>query len=142
MSPYLTLLNPLTEINDQMYEWIPQQVMSLLRCSDSPRYVIYSYGQTLKPAADGFYGRSPYVGMITNYQVVSEVATRAVVRFESMPTNVLATNVVNEIVGGTNTITVTNWFTVPSMTNNRVVIERTWAVQFDRDSNVCPGCDK
>ena len=42
-------LNPTNQISDAMYEWLPQQVMSLLRVG-TPRYVIYSYGQALKPA--------------------------------------------------------------------------------------------
>ena len=77
-------------ISDEMYEWLPQQTMSLLRCSGSPRYVIYCYGQALKPAPNGIYtGGGPFFGMVTNYQVVSEIATRAVVRFGSMLTNVV-----------------------------------------------------
>jgi len=71
-----------------MYEWLPQQVMGLLRVSGSPRYVIYSYGQALKPAANGTYlGAGPYFGMITNYQIVSESDSRAVVELEGAPTN-------------------------------------------------------
>ena len=73
-------------ISDEMYEWLPQQTMSLLRCSDSPRYVIYCYGQALKPAPNGIYTLTTAAGMfglVTNYQVVSEIATRAVVRFNS-----------------------------------------------------------
>ena len=38
-------------ISDEMYEWLPQQVMSLLRVG-TPRYVIYCYGQALKPAPE------------------------------------------------------------------------------------------
>ncbi len=80
-------------VNDEMYEWLPQQVMSLLRVSgtvQSPvRYVIYSYGQTLKPAPNGIYtgnatlanGQSAF-GMVTNYQVVAEAATRTVLRYD------------------------------------------------------------
>jgi hypothetical protein len=71
---------------DAMYEWLPQQTMSLLRVG-TPRYVIYSYGQALKPApppngiftADGL--------LVTNYQVMSEMALRTVVRFDTMRTN-------------------------------------------------------
>jgi hypothetical protein len=78
-------------INDEVYEWLPQQTLSLLRVtgtSQSPmRYVIYSYGQTLQPAPNGVVtggpnlanGTSPF-GMVTNYQVVAETATRTVVR--------------------------------------------------------------
>jgi len=100
-SPFLNLVN--TNFNgDEMYEWLPQQTMSLLR-TGSPRYVIYSYGQTLKPAPGGTYlGSGSFFGMVTNYQVVSETATRAVVRFDSTVTNILGTN---------------------SVINNRAVIE-------------------
>jgi hypothetical protein len=89
-SPFLNLAN--TNYNsDEMYEWLPQQTMSLLRVSAAPRYVIYSYGQTLKPAPNGVSlgtAVNGTFGMVTNYQVVSEIATRAVVRFKQ----VLVTN--------------------------------------------------
>jgi hypothetical protein len=77
-----------------MYEWLPQQAMSLLRVG-TPRYVIYSYGQALKPAPNGTYLGAPagMFGMVTNYQVVSEIATRAVVRFETARTNVIGNKI-------------------------------------------------
>ena len=78
-------------ISDEMYEWLPQQTMSLLRAgteNGGPRYVIYSYGQTLKPAPNGIVTSGTDFGMVTNYQVVAEMATRAVVQLHS----VLATN--------------------------------------------------
>jgi hypothetical protein len=57
--------------------------------------------------------------MITNYQIVSEIATRAVVRFNSAVTNVITfTNGINA-----DGVNVTNWFTVPVVTNNNAVIE-------------------
>ena len=50
-SPFLNLNNTFQGgqqqqygISDEVYEWLPQQVMSLLR-EGSPRYVIYCYGQ-------------------------------------------------------------------------------------------------
>jgi hypothetical protein len=102
-------------ISDEMYEWLPQQTMSLLRVSGSPRYVIYCYGQALKPAPNGIYtGGGQYFGMVTNYQVVSEIATRAVVRFGSTLTNVITTNTFLGING---------WVSVPVPTNNNAVIE-------------------
>jgi hypothetical protein len=104
-SPFLAGLNPTNQINDEMYEWLPQQVMSLLRVG-TPRYVIYSYGQTLKPAPNGIVTSGPFFGMVTNYQIVSEVATRAVVRFNSTLTNI--------VVNGTN---------MPTVINNNAVIE-------------------
>ncbi|HUZ08226.1 MAG TPA: hypothetical protein VMV89_12160, partial [Candidatus Paceibacterota bacterium] len=99
-SPFLNLVN--TNFNgDERYEWLPQQVMSLLRVG-TPRYVIYSYGQALKPAPtpNGVYTANGL--LITNYQIVAEAATRAVVRFDSTVTNI----------NGTLTVT-----------NNRAVIE-------------------
>ena len=99
-----------------MYEWLPQQTMSLLRCAGSPRYVIYCYGQALKPAPNGIYtGGGAFFGMVTNYQIVSEIATRAVVRFGSTVTNV--------ITYASDFSTYTNWFTVPVVTNNNAVVE-------------------
>jgi hypothetical protein len=119
-SPFLNWNDPIQQTNgisDEMYEWLPQQAMSLLRVSDSPRYVIYSYGQTLKPAPNSVYTVSgPFFGMVTNYQVVAEAATRAVVRFNGTRINsAVLTNPVSNIY---------YWITVPSVTNNNVVIER------------------
>jgi len=87
LSPFLSALNPTNQISDEMYEWLPQQIMSLLRVG-APRYVIYSYGQTLKPAQGGvFLGAGANFGMVTNYQVAAEIATRTVVRMDTMRTN-------------------------------------------------------
>ncbi|MGH7993087.1 MAG: hypothetical protein ACREDQ_06200, partial [Limisphaerales bacterium] len=120
-SPFLNWNDPIQQTNgisDEMYEWLPQQAMSLLRASDSPRYVIYNYGQTLKPAPNGIYtGSGAFFGMATNYQVVAEAATRAVVRFNGTRINsAILTNL--EGPGPY------YWITVPSVTNNNVVIEQ------------------
>jgi hypothetical protein len=69
-------------------ERIPQQVLGLLHGPEqTPRYVIYSYGQALKPAGPrSFYmGSGPYFGLCTNYQITAEVATRAVVHVDGAP---------------------------------------------------------
>jgi hypothetical protein len=87
-SPFLNWNNSVQQrsgISDAMYEWLPQQIMSLLR-DGSPRYVIYCYGQTLKPAPDSLVTGGPNFGMCTNYQVVAESAARAVVRVEGATT--------------------------------------------------------
>jgi hypothetical protein len=85
-SPFLNTSSPqiTNGISDEMYEWLPQQTLSLLRVSSAPRYVIYCYGQTLKPAPDGVETGSTDFGMVTNYQVVAETATRAVVQFRQV----------------------------------------------------------
>jgi len=42
----------------------------------------------LKPAKNGSYlGGGTFFGMVTNYQVASEIATRAVVRLDTTRTN-------------------------------------------------------
>jgi hypothetical protein len=82
------------DVSDEMYEWLPQQIMSLVRSTGNPRYAIYSYGHTLKPATDGMVlssatlpsGYNPF-GLVTNYQVVAESATRAVVTVQPVLTN-------------------------------------------------------
>jgi hypothetical protein len=97
-SPFLTPFfnsSATNGFNDELYEWLPQQTMGLLTVSTTPRYVIYSYGQTLKPAQNGIDTASgtAIFGMVTNYQVVSEIATRAVVRVNT----VLTTNTSNTV---------------------------------------------
>jgi hypothetical protein len=88
-SPFLNWNNTVQQqsgISDEMYEWLPQQAMSLLRAPSAPRYVIYAYGQALKPAPNGIVTSGPFFQMITNYQVVTESAVRAVIRVEGANT--------------------------------------------------------
>jgi len=66
-------------IDDFAYEWIPQQILSLLRVGE-PRFVIYAYGQALRPA-----DIDPASGRVRNYQVTAEHVTRTVVRLEGDP---------------------------------------------------------
>ncbi len=66
------------DISDEAYEQIPQQILGLLRVG-SPRYVIYCYGQALRPAQDGVALDLTHNGLVTNYQVVAESAARAVI---------------------------------------------------------------
>ena len=73
-------------INDEEYEWLPQQIMGLVRGTEQ-RYVIYCFGQTLKPAPGGKYLLSGNnFQMVTNYQVVAESAIRAVIRVDNANT--------------------------------------------------------
>ena len=104
-SPYLNLGNPgtlkvkasnpqdmvtqqqLRAISDSDYERIPQQILSLLRLDQAPRFVVYAYGQALKPAEKSIITSGAYFGLCTNYQVTAEVATRAVIKIEGAPEN-------------------------------------------------------
>ena len=75
-------------IRDEVYEWLPQQMMGLLTCPTGPRYVVYCYGQALRPAPDSYASapnNGPF-GLVTNYQVVAESAARAVIRLDRRAT--------------------------------------------------------
>lgn len=73
------------DMTDAVYERIPQQILGLLKGPDEPRFVIYAYGQALKPADRSLVTSGPFLGLCTNYQVVAEAATRTVVRIEGAP---------------------------------------------------------
>jgi hypothetical protein len=69
---------------DSDYERIPQQILSLVKVGE-PRYVIYAWGQSLKPAdyTPGIgVGIDPSSKVVRNYQITGESATRTVVRVE------------------------------------------------------------
>ncbi len=72
-------------LTDEAYEAIPQQIMSLLKLEEYPRYSIYLYGQALKPARRSIYLiPGPYKGICTNYQITGEYAAKAEVRIEGV----------------------------------------------------------
>jgi len=82
-SPYVPRGGVSTTGGDEVYERIPQQIMSLLTLNQSPRFVIYSFGQTLHPAANHpLVTGGTFNGLCTNYQITAESVTRAVVRVE------------------------------------------------------------
>jgi hypothetical protein len=96
------------DISDELYEWLPQQVMGLLRLSSTPRYVVYCYGQALRPAPNALVTSSgPLFGLCTNYQVVAESAARAVLRVDK---NVVTNTAVIPNVRGTNYTTTVESF--------------------------------
>jgi hypothetical protein len=71
-------------LNDAAVERLPQQILGLLKCDHTPRFVIYAFGQTLKPAAHAIVPSGPFAGLCTNYQIMAEAATRTVIRFEGV----------------------------------------------------------
>ena len=73
-------------ISDELYEWLPQQTLGLLRTGGAVRYVVYCYGQTLHPAPDGKVLSSANFGVVTNYQITAESAARAVIRVDNART--------------------------------------------------------
>ena len=85
-SPFLNLSSspPNPPLSDAAMERIPQQILGLLKADTVPRFVIYSYGQTLKPAPRSRVTGGAFFGLVTNYQITAEVATRTVVRFDGV----------------------------------------------------------
>lgn len=93
--PELTTRSPLIVSNstqlqrgltDAAVERIPQQILGLLRGQDDPRFVIFAYGQSLRPAsANAFVLGGPLSGLCTNYAITAEAAFRTVVRVEGAP---------------------------------------------------------
>jgi hypothetical protein len=93
-TPELTVASPLLNvssdvqrqrgIDDATYERLPQMLLGLLRGGDQPRFAIYAYGQTLKPANRSKVMSGTYAGLVTNYQVTAEFATRTVVRINTV----------------------------------------------------------
>jgi hypothetical protein len=70
--------------NDRAVEYIPQQILSLLR-KDEPRFVVYAFGQSLKPAPRSLTTDPDYYHMCTNYQITGEVITKTTFRVEGSP---------------------------------------------------------
>jgi hypothetical protein len=79
-------------LSDSDYERIPQQLLGLVKVGE-PRYVLYAWGQSLKPAEYGVrlngatlertgVGVDPATKVPINYQITGELASRAVVRVE------------------------------------------------------------
>jgi hypothetical protein len=96
--PELTTASPFLAINspsstpaipmptDAAFERLPQQILGLLQCDQTPRFAIYAYGQALKPAPRSRVTSGSFFGLCTNYQITAEVATRTIVRFDGVPT--------------------------------------------------------
>jgi hypothetical protein len=63
--------------NDEMVERIPQQTLSLLKVG-LPQFVIYSWGQSLKPKNLYSSGSGNLLNICTNYEITGEFLTRTV----------------------------------------------------------------
>lgn len=66
---------------DRAVEQIPQQILSLLQ-RDEPRFVVYAFGQSLKPAPRSLTTSADFYNLCTNYQVTGEVITKTTFRVE------------------------------------------------------------
>jgi hypothetical protein len=86
-SPFLNATNAAQKIwgvNDAVCERIPQQVLGLLTLDKSPRFLVFAYGQALKPAPRSIVTSGPFFNLCTNYQVTAEAATRTVFRIDGL----------------------------------------------------------
>jgi hypothetical protein len=84
-SPYLRLsAGPRGIPADEVVERIPQMALSLLK-RDEPRFVVYAYGQSLRPApASVVTDFGPYFQMPTNYVISGEYVTKTLMRLETV----------------------------------------------------------
>jgi hypothetical protein len=70
--------------NDEMMERIPQQTLGLLKLG-LPQFVIYSWGQSLKPKNLYSTGSGNLQNICTNYEITGEYLTRTVCHIVSDP---------------------------------------------------------
>jgi hypothetical protein len=84
-SPFLLNNGPAGAFTDEEVEAIPQQVAGLLKLGQ-PRFVIYGYGQALKPKDIYFGSQANLFNLCTNYQITGEFLTRTVCHVVGDPT--------------------------------------------------------
>lgn len=85
----LTVNSPIIQpypatLNDEMVERIPQQTMGLLKVG-LPQFVIYAWGQSLKPKNLYTSGTGGMQNLCTNYEITGEFLTRTVCHLVSDP---------------------------------------------------------
>jgi hypothetical protein len=82
LSPYLRRAgNQRLVWVDEAMERIPQQIMSLLQ-RDEPKFVVYAFGQSLKPAPHSLVTSANFYNLCTNYQITGEVISKTTFRVE------------------------------------------------------------
>jgi hypothetical protein len=82
-SPFLP--GPAGAFTDEEIEAIPQQVAGLLKVGQ-PQFVIYGFGQALKPKDIYFGSQASLFNLCTNYQITGEFLTRTVCHVVGDPT--------------------------------------------------------
>jgi hypothetical protein len=92
-SPYLTssgtTFAPQATPRDWDYEALLEKTLSLVKVGE-PRFEIYTFGQSLKPAAQSILTDSKFPRLCINYEVTGELAARAVMRVDLVPTGLPA----------------------------------------------------
>jgi hypothetical protein len=69
---------------DFYYEGLLEKILSLVKAGE-PRFVVYAFGQSLKPAPQSVIAGGPFRGLCVNYEVTGELAAKAVVRVDFVP---------------------------------------------------------
>ena len=72
-----------SQFSDEVTEALPQQILSLLKVG-YPQFVIYSWGQSLRPKSL-YFGAGPNFNICTNYEITGEILTRTVCHVVSDP---------------------------------------------------------
>jgi hypothetical protein len=81
-SPFLKVSTGKYMPLDPVVERIPQMTLSLLR-SDEPRFAVYAFGQSLRPAPGSVITDfGPYFQMPTNYIITGEFVTKTLMHLE------------------------------------------------------------
>jgi hypothetical protein len=82
-SPYLRMMPTQNGTPaDAVVERIPQMTLSLMK-GDEPRFIVYSFGQSLRPAQGSVVtDLGPFFQMPTNYVITGEYVTKTLVRLE------------------------------------------------------------
>ncbi|HEY6166779.1 MAG TPA: hypothetical protein VI454_01980, partial [Verrucomicrobiae bacterium] len=103
-SPYVdtTIMDVGIPYTDAAYERLPQEILSLVTVEEAPRYAVYVWGQSLKPAPQSLVtgvGAGTNFGMCTNYQITGEIAAKALIRLERRyDTNAPGSNTFNTVI--------------------------------------------
>ncbi|MCC6232528.1 MAG: hypothetical protein IT580_07785 [Verrucomicrobiales bacterium] len=91
-APSLTLESPYLRVtasqngmpSDPVLERIPQMILGVLR-TDEPRFVVYAFGQSLRPAPGSVVTDfGPFFQMPTNYTITGEYVTKTLMRLEAV----------------------------------------------------------
>jgi hypothetical protein len=92
-SPYLappgTTFGPQQAPRDRDFEALPEKILSLVKPGE-PRFEVYAFGQSLKPAPQSILVDRSFPRLCINYEVTGELAARAVMRVDLVPSNLSA----------------------------------------------------
>jgi hypothetical protein len=71
-------------LRDADYESLLEKSLSLVKPGEA-RFMVYVFGQSLKPAPQSVIGGGALRGLCVNYEVAGEMAAKAVIRVDLVP---------------------------------------------------------